>query len=150
MSTFRDDILAGVVDPLRYLPDTTFGLRTFKVTLVRRTWQALGSLDPEVGQGTYVDTETVLVPRPKVREAGGISSSGQLIVDKITPKNANGGYEPSDLLPPPEAGVEFFWKVEGPFARGMTTQEFEVVGIDTGKPFTYKVTLQSRNRMSPT
>lgn len=147
---FREDILAGVVDPLRYLPDTTFGLRTFKVTLVRREWQALGSLAPEVGQGTFVDVENVIRPRPKVREAGGISSAGQLVVDKITPKNANGGYEPSDLLPEPEAGVEFFWKVEGPFAKGATVQEFEVVGIDTGKPFTYKVTLQSRNRTNPT
>jgi hypothetical protein len=148
--SFRDDILAGVVDPLRYLPDTTFGLRTFTVTLVRREWQALGSLAPEVGQGTYVDVETELMPRPKVREAGGISSAGQLVVDKITPKNANGGYEPDDLLPPPETGVEFFWKVEGPFAKGLSTQEFEVVNLDTGKPFSYKVTLQSRNRTNPT
>jgi hypothetical protein len=148
--SFRDDILAGVVDPLRYLPDTTFGLRTFTVTLVRREWQPLGSLAPEVGQGEYEDTETELMPRPKVREAGGISSAGQLVVDKITPKNANGGYEPDDLLPPPEAGVEFFWKVEGPFAKGLSVQEFEVVNIDTGKPFTYKVTLQPRNRTNPT
>jgi hypothetical protein len=148
--SFRDAILAGVVDPLRYLPDTTFGLRTFTVTLVRREWQALGDLAPEVGQGTYVDVETELMPRPKVREAGGISSAGQLVVDKITPKNASGGYEPDDLLPPPEAGVEFFWKVEGPFAKGLSTQEFEVVNLDTGKPFSYKVTLQSRNRTNPT
>lgn len=150
MATFREAILAGVVDPLRYLPDTTFDIRTFEVSLVRREWQALGSLPPEIGQGTYTETVTVLAPRPKVREAGGISASGQLVVDKITPKNSHGGYTAAELLPAPEAGVEFFWRVEGPFAKGATVQEFEVVSIDTGKPFSYKVTLQSRNRTNPT
>lgn len=148
--SFRDDILEGVVDPLRYLPDTTFGLRTFKVSLVRREWQPLGSLPAKINVGTYSDTITVLRPRPKVREADGISASGQLIVDKITPKNASGGYTPNELVPPSEPGVEFFWLVEGPFANGPSVQEFKVVNIDTGKPFSYKVTLQSRNRKTPT
>lgn len=147
---FREDILAGVVDPLRYLPDTTFGLRTFKVSLVRREWQALGGLDPEVDVGTYVDVETVLQPRPKVTELGGISTNGQFKVDKITPKNTAGGYEPADLVPSPEQGVEFFWKLEGPFGNGETTQEFEVVSLDTSKPFTYSVVLQSRQRRAVT
>jgi hypothetical protein len=147
---FREDILAGVVDPLRYLPDTTFGLRTFKVTLVRREWQVLGANLPEVDRGTYVDVETVLRPRPKVRELGGISTNGQFKVDKITPKNTSGGYSPDDLVPPPEQGVEFFWKMEGPFANGESVQEFEVVSLDTSKPFTYSVVLQSRQRRAVT
>ena len=148
--SFLSDILANVVNPLRYLPDTTFGLRTFTVSLVRREWQALGSNAVERGIGTYVDVETIIVPRPKVREAGGIGAAGQLTVDKITPKNASGGYTPNELVPPPEDGVDFFWRVVGPFAKGATTQEFDVVGIDTGKPLTYTVTLSSRNRTNPT
>lgn len=148
--SFRDDILAGVVNPLRYLPDTTFGLRTFAVYLVQREWQALGDNPAERGIGTYVDTTTLLVPRPKVREEGGISSAGQLKIDKITPKNASGGYTPNELVPPPEDGVDFFWRVVGPFAKGAETQEFDVVNIDTGKPFTYTVSLSSRNRTNPT
>lgn len=147
---FREDILAGVVDPLRYLPDTTFGLRTFDVKLVRREWQPLGGNPPEVDVGTYTDKETVLQPRPKVRELGGISTNGQFKVDKITPKNTNGGYEPNELVPPPEQGVEFFWRMEGPFANGTTVQEFEVVSLDTSKPFTYSVVLQSRERRAVT
>ncbi len=147
---FRDDILAGVVDPLRYLPDTTFGLRTFEVTLVRREWQPLGGNSAEVDVGTYVDVETVLQPRPKVRELGGISTNGQFRVDKITPSNTSGGYTPGQLVPPTEQGVEFFWKMTGPFANGEGTQEFEVVSLDTSKPFTYSVVLQSRQRRAVT
>ena len=147
---FREDILAGVVNPLRFLPDTTFGLRTFKVSFVRRTWQPVGTYAARVNIGTFVDTETVLRPRPKVREQGGVSSNGHFLVDKITPKNTAGGYSPEELNPPKEAGVEFFWKLEGPFASGLTEQEFEVVSIDTSKPFTYSVTLQPRERKKVT
>lgn len=147
---FREDILAGVVNPLRYLPDTPFGLRTFKVSLVRRAWQPLGTNPPERGLGAFVEIVRVLAPRPKVREAGGIGAAGQLTVDKITPKNTSGGYTPTELVPVPEDGVDFFWRVEGPFAKGASIQDFDVVSIDTGKPFTYSVTLQSRNRTNPT
>lgn len=147
---FREDILAGVVNPLRYLPDTTFGLRTFKVSFVRREWQAIGSHPARINIGTFVDVETVIAPRPKVREQGGVSSNGNFLVDKITPKNTAGGYSPSELNPPKEAGVEFFWKMEGPFASGLTSQEFEVVSIDTSKPFSYSLILQPRERKKVT
>jgi hypothetical protein len=150
MGTFREDILAGVVDPLRYLPDTTFDLRTFKVTLVRREWQPVGTFPPRLNIGTYVDVETVLEPRPKVREQEGVGSNGWFKVDKITPANTSGGYTPEQLNPPREAGVEFFWKLEGPFASGLTVQEFEVVTLDTSKPFTYSVMLQPRERKKVT
>lgn len=142
--------MAGVVNPLRYLPDTTFGLRTFKVTLVRREWQPKGNNPPKVDVGTYVDVETVLQPRPKVRELGGVSTNGQFKVDKITPKNTSGGYTPNQLVPPKEDGVQFFWRLEGPFANGETIQDFDVVSLDTSKPFTYSVVLQSRQRRQVT
>jgi hypothetical protein len=144
--SFRDDILAGVVDPLRYLPDTTFGLRTYEVRLVKRRWQAVGSFPARVGVGTYVDDKLVLQPRPKVRE----QSNGFFLVDKITPKNAAGGYEAVDLNPAPEAGVEFFWELEGPFASGRTESRFRVVSIDASKPFTYTVLLENLDRTKPT
>lgn len=148
--TIRDDFLRDIVNPLRYLPDTGFGVRTFKITLVRREWQALGSNPAEFDTGTYVDVETVLSPRFKVRELGGVSTNGQFKVEPITPKNASGGYTPDELVPPPEAGVEFFWKLEGPFANGEGIQEFDVASLDTSKPFRYSVILQSRQRREVT
>jgi hypothetical protein len=150
MGTFREELLANVVNPLRYLPDTTFDLRTFVVTLIRREWQPLGSNPAQVDVGEFDDVPTVLEPRPKVREQGGVSSNGWFLVDKITPSNTAGGYTPEQLNPPAEDGVEFFWKLEGPFASGLTEQEFEVVSINTSKPFTYSVMLQPRERRKVT
>jgi hypothetical protein len=40
--------------------------------------------------------------------------------------------------------------MEGPFANGESVQEFEVVSLDTSKPFTYSVVLQSRQRRAVT
>lgn len=150
MATFREAILAGVVDPLRYLPDTSFDIRTFTVSLVRREWQPVGTYPARVNIGTFVDVATVLRPRPKVREQGGVSANGWFKVEPITPKNSSGGYTAEQLNPPKEAGVEFFWKLEGPFASGLTEQEFEVVSIDSSKPFRYSVTLQPRERKKVT
>lgn len=148
--TIRDDFLRDIVNPLRYLPDTGFGLRTFKITLVRREWQPLGGNPPEIDRGTFVDVETVLTPRFKARELGGVSTNGQFKIEPITPKNSSGGYSPDQLVPPPEAGVEFFWKLEGPFANGEHVQEFDVVTLDTSKPFRYSAILQSRQRREVT
>jgi hypothetical protein len=150
MATFREAILAGVVDPLRYLPDVAFDIRTFKVSLVRREWQPLGDNPPEIDLGTPVDTVVVLQPRPKVRELGGVSSNGQFQITRITPKNTSGGYLPEELNPAPVDGVEFFWRLEGPFATGLPVQDFAVVSLDTSKPFSYTVTLQPYERRKVT
>lgn len=148
--TIRDDFLRDIVNPLRHLPDMGFGIRQFKITLVRREWQPLGGNPPEVDVGEFVDVETVLSPRFKVRELGGVSTNGQFKVEPITPKNASGGYTPDQLIPPKEDGIEFFWKLEGPFANGEGIQEFDVVSLDTSKPFRYSAILQSRQRRAVT
>lgn len=145
--SFRTNILAGVVNPLRYLPDTVFDIRTYEVRLVRRAWQPVPpATEGRINVGTYVDTITVLAPRPKVRERG----DGMFTVDKITPQNAAGGYTAAELNPAKTQGVEFYWELEGPFASGRTTQKFRVVSIDASKPFSYSVVLENLDRTKPT
>lgn len=145
--SFRTNILANVVNPLRYLPDTTFDIRTYEVRLVRRVWQPVAPATVgRINVGTYVDTITTLAPRPKVRER----ADGFFTVDKITPKNAAGGYDAAELNPAKEQGVEFYWELEGPFASGRTVQKFRVVSIDASKPFAYSVVLENLDRTKPT
>jgi hypothetical protein len=98
--SLRDDLLP-VVNGLRDLPGD-FGLRRYSVTLVRRTYAE------RVGDGSIPTAASVtLSPAPRVRvvstrevaESGGTYQDGDLRVDRITPRLADGsgGYAPSDL-----------------------------------------------------
>lgn len=142
---FREDILAGVVNPLRYLPDTTFGLRTIQVLLVKRRRTAVGPYPARNEVGPYTDDIVTMSPRPKVRE----QSDGTFLVDKITPKNVKGGYTATELSPAKEQGVEFFWELRGDFGKGLEHIRCKVATLDTSKPFTYSVVLQTIERKKP-
>ena len=83
---FRDCMIS-IVDDCRAMIDDDLGLRLHVVKIVRRIWTG-----PELGQGTFTDTETVIAPRPRVREPsphlvrdmGGTFEAGDRVVDKLS------------------------------------------------------------------
>jgi hypothetical protein len=142
MPSFRDSILANVVQPLMpLLTPSGFDVHTSRVIVRSRLYPtAPGGRD--VGLGTPTVTDLEILPRPKVRDAG----NQRLRVSLIIPQNANGGYTPAQLKPADADGFEYFYLVIGPDGteRGYTLEE-----IDTRKPFFYEVELAPLDRKIP-
>lgn len=106
----------GIIDDL--------GFRTSDVVVRTRRWVGERSAD-----GDYVDELLPLAnPRPRVRaptgneiaSSGGKLESGDVVIDKITPRFAGppaGGYTPDQLDPPvSEDSVEVTYLISGAFS----------------------------------
>lgn len=134
--SFRDDILANVVQPLIPLlgPDPGFDVHTSRVIIRSRQYPTSPS-GPDVGLGTPTITDLEILPRPKVRDQG----NQILKVSLIIPQNANGGYTPAQLKPADADGFEYFYLVIGPDG---TERAYACIDLDTRKPFFYEVTIQ--------
>lgn len=140
--SFRDDILANVVQPLiPLLGPTGFDVHTSIVKIQSRQYPSSpGGADARLG--TPTDTEITITPRPKVRDIG----NQRLRVSLIIPQNANGGYTPAQLKPSDADGFEYQYLVTGPdgIERPYLCEE-----LDTREPFFYSVTLAPLDRKIP-
>jgi len=144
MATLREDFLP-VVDDARAIVDG-YGLRTHGLTIRTRTW-----LSGTPGDGSYADSDLVITPRPKIREAtmrevaasGGLMDVGDFIVTKITPAYAGGGYTRDQLQPTVRgAAVEHIYIVtDGPAACECTLSDLTLT-----KNFGYEMKLKRTTR----
>lgn len=98
------------------------GLRDTAVTLRRRVWPG-----GYRGEGTPVDTDTLIEPAPHVKElttreisqSGGRFEVGDVRIGPITPKHDDGGYSKEELSPTATAnGTEYFYVLAGPELTG--------------------------------
>lgn len=139
--SFRTSFL-GVLDRLRYLTGPTgFDIRTSSVTRRIETWS--GSSDgPEIGTGDVSADDLEIVPRPKVVEQG----NGALIVAPITPASTTGGYTVDQLNPRDlDPGQRLVYVVNGPNGEHF----YQLVEIDTSRPFKYTLHLAPLDRDPP-
>jgi hypothetical protein len=134
--TFRTNLLKQVQNLLR-LPYETFDVYTMSVTLRVRTWSG-----GEVRLGTSTDSDTEILPRPKVIESNVGTAA---LVGPVVPSNADGGYTAAQLNPTLSAGQELIYVLTGPAG----TRNYALVDIDTQKAFSYYLTLQSLDRVVP-
>ena len=99
----RDDLLP-VIDNARQLIQD-LGLRTSRVIIRMGRWST-----GETKLGALTNTDTEILPRPKVRD----QLDGKVLVTGITPDYTTGGWAPADLQPAIEAGAEYYFIVIGP------------------------------------
>lgn len=90
LATFTPGVLTedlvGLADDVRGIY-TELGARPHRVFVVRRAWTG-----PRVGEGTLVDAETEILPRPAVLTAGlhgelrpaGLEEEGDIVVSEIS------------------------------------------------------------------
>jgi hypothetical protein len=98
----REDFLQ-ICHEIRGIPSSPeFDILTTKVVVRTRTWTP-----GPVNNGVPTDVDVEILPRPRVRESG----DGTIIIDRIQPRSALGGYTPQDLVPaePQAANVERYW-----------------------------------------
>lgn len=133
---FRDCMI-DLVDECRTMIDEEFCLRLYAVSTVLRVYAS-----GEVGRGSYVDTETVFDPRPRVKEPtpfllrseGGSYESGDRIVDKLSATLTLAQLTGGKLA----AGSAFFWLLDG---------EKYTVSAEPAKRYVgYQVHLKRMNR----
>lgn len=144
MSSFREDILAGVVQPLMALPGPgvgNFDIWTSRV-IIRSKQYPSSPGGADVGLGTPTTTDLEIIPRPKVEDIG----NQTLRVSRIIPQNANGGYTFAQLKPSDADGFVYAYIVIGPDG---VERQYALADIDTRSPFFYSVTLQPLERAIP-
>lgn len=136
----RDDLLP-VFENARTLIDG-FGLRTTRVIVRVRTWTG-GPDGAQVGLGTYTDSDMEIIPSPRVR----VSNEGEVIVDRITPAFAGGGYTVAQLNPAPTltAGQRVIYILIGPNG----TREFYGASVEIRKNFGYALRMMDLDRVVP-
>lgn len=135
--TLRDDLLPVFNDARELIHD--LGLRTSSLTVRTRTWSS-----GKARMGTSSDSDLVITPRPKIREANGDT---ELLVGPITPSYSGGGYTPTQLNPQPTlvAGQEVLYVVTSPAG----TKTYTAASIDTSKSFGYYLKLTGLERKVP-
>ena len=131
--SFRTDLLANVVNPLRYLPSTPtegglFDIRTSRVIVRSAVWSS-----GEVGAGVPTITDLEIAPRPKVVDQG-----NEALQVTVTPKNAKGGYTHAQLKPPDAVGFKYMYVVIGP---DDIERPYFVSSIDTRRSFRTTISL---------
>lgn len=142
--TFRTDLLANVVYPLRFLPSTPtegglFDIRTSRVIVRSRVWDS-----GQVNLGVPTVTNLEIAPRPKVIDQG-----NEVLQVIVTPANAKGGYTFAQLRPadePVTAGFEYIYIVIGPDG---IERPYSLAAIDTRRSFRTTLTLQPQGLAVP-
>lgn len=125
---------------VRKIPSSAaFDILTTKVEVVTRTWSGV-----RVNVGTATDSRVEILPRPRVRESG----DGVIVIDRIQPRSALGGYAPTDLLPanPQAANVERFWILT---AADGVERKYLNARLITDKALHYGVELTGRDLRYP-
>lgn len=136
----RDDLL-GCIDEARSIIDDC-NLRRHDMTVRTRTW-----VGPQLGQGTVVETDLVIEPRPRLRlpenrqwaNQGGTYEQGDLLIEKVSAT-----YTRAQLGDPefyPDKNVEVNWVIT---ERGDTREELYDVISTESKNFEWRVHLRRR------
>lgn len=133
--SLRDSLLP-VVNKTRGLM-TTLGMRTHRLFVRKRSWSSNEEL-----LGLCTDTDTEIIPRPKIE----IDGPRGLRVTKVTPSFTIGGYKLSDLSPVSEAGVDFYFLLLGPDGE---LRPFRLDAINPLKNLTYELKLEGLDRVVP-
>lgn len=144
--TLRDNIQSKVLQKTRPLL-ASLGFRPNSLAVVVRTWTG----KPGTTGVTYTDLSTDLFPIPKIRKmstdevasSGGKYQAGDLVVTRLSPKHATGGYDPEDLRPALAQHQELLYVTTGPDAG-----EFELRDFDSSKNFEYVLVIR-RRRTTP-
>lgn len=139
--TFREDLLPVVSELQGIAGPDCLDVRTNSVYLVTRKWTG-----PEVGVGTYSDTETEILPRPMVREVG---AGRELVIAPVLPQFVDpaGGYtvrQINPIEPPGNTSTEFLYRVRGPNAGLYCLTRF-----DASRPFRYTLEVAALDRRFP-
>ena len=130
--SLRDDLLP-TVQGARELLDG-FGMRQTRVLIRKRVYAE------RTGKGGYTDTDTEILPRPKVKEIVGIGAigRGEFQVSRITPDNTVGGYTPAELLLEQPKGTFIFAVLVGPGVDRVC----KIIALNVRKNFEYVMTLE--------
>lgn len=145
--TLRTDILKKVLQKTRGVINN-LGLRTNATSVSVRTWTKDGNpAKPGSSGATFTDSTVELTPPPRVRalrqediaSSGGRFQSGDLRVDRLTPRHATGGHDPEDLRPSVGTHQEIIYTLSGP-----NEGEYELVDLNTTKNFEYILILRLR------
>ena len=135
----REDWLQ-ITHAVRGIPSSSaFDILTTKVVVRTRTWSGV-----RVNVGTPTDVDAEILPRPRVKESG----DGAIIIDRIQPSSALGGYTPQQLVPaePQALNVERFWVLTGPDG---VARKFVNARFVSDKALHYSVELNNRDLRFP-
>ncbi len=147
--TFRTGILAAV-DAIRGIAGPSgFDIRTSRVTVRTRTWSG-GRRD----LGTKTDSDLVLNQYYKIRDlngrevsgSGGRYSTGDILVDHITPSDGTIGYTAAQLAPLVTSDASEILYV----VTGADPGYYGLVELLTHRPFTYQLVLRRMNGIAST
>jgi len=134
VATLRDQLLP-TVSSIRGIPGA-LGVRTTTVKRVVRTWTQ------SVRVGTYSDSILTFSPTPKVREK---LNGSVLDVGPITPAMLGTGHSYADIRPTLTSLQECFWVT----VSSNGTRQWELVDLDSSRPFRYQLKLQAAERTRP-
>lgn len=139
MPTVRDDLIP-VVDEARGILDE-LGFRRVAVIVRRRVWSG-----GEPGRGEPADTDTVLMPKPKVlREAPrwAYAEPGRWEAGDVELRGVSVTYTEADLgAGPTHPGTEYLWLLD----NGESTSEYILQGYPDQRPLEWRVHLRRRKR----
>lgn len=130
----RDDLLPVFEDARQLIQD--FGLRRVRIIVRLGAWST-----GETHLGALTNTDSEILPRPKVERRG-----GELIVSKITPSFATGGWEPADLQPAIAAGQDFYLVAIGDDGN---QKPYRLKSVNLTKSFGYTLTLEQIDLVEP-
>lgn len=121
------DKLLSTVDALRSSLLPKFGVRQYRVKIVRRTWSGA-----EIGDGSFVDVEIVMDPPPKVdvgpppgwkfdlrpqgREEDGMIKLSEISLSQYAEDDLTGGTLGST--------VQFFWLLKDAHGQGVHSRAY--------------------------
>lgn len=135
MSTLRDGLIPEI-DGIRAIPEQ-LGVRVSTVRRILRTWTG-----PGVNLGTYTDSVIEFHPTPKVRE---LLSGNELDVGPITPAMLGVGYTYASVRPTCTSAQEVFFTVTNIAGE----KRYELIDIDTSRPFRMHLRLRTLERTRP-
>lgn len=89
-----------------------------------------------------MNTDTEILPRPKVEELG----NSRIRITKITPSFTTGGYEPGEIRPTRSADSDQYYVIVGP---SNVPRAYEITDQDERRNFGYSIELQLIDRRQP-
>lgn len=120
------DSLLGMVDDLRGSLNPDMGVRQWRVYVVSRLWTG-----GRIGDGTFVDTETELLPQPLISSYElfyGLSPAGLTESGKVVASEVSLTYTEAELKPSPVAGEEIMYLLRDAHGQGIAPRYFVLSG----------------------